>query len=50
MRAHQHINLGVHMYLLTQQGLNQQIPPWCSAGPFIDLEHMPYDVMNDIIL
>ena len=49
MRAHQRINLGMHVYLLTQRGLNQRIPSWHGAGPFIDPEHVPYDVTNYVI-
>ena len=49
MRAHQCINLGMHVYLLTQQGLDQRIPHGAAPGPFIDPEHVPYDVTNDII-
>ena len=30
-------------------GLNERIPSWCGTGPFIDPEHVPYDIMNDIM-
>ena len=49
MQVHQRVYLGMHKYLLTQWGLIQQIPFWHSAGPFIDPEHVPYDIMNDVI-
>ena len=29
-------------------GVEPANPSWCSAGPFIDPEHVPYDIMDDI--
>ena len=49
MRARQHVNLYVHMYLLPQQELDQSIFADAAPGPFIAPAHMPSDIMNDVI-
>ena len=39
----------VHVYLLTQQELDQCVPHDAASGCFIALAHVPCDVTNDVI-
>ena len=42
------LSMHVHVYLLTQQELDQCVPHDAVSGCFIALAHVPCDVTNDV--